>query len=142
MAHGTTDSVRRRLGKSFDEADHPRDARGRWTSGEGNVDVELDQDDHPEFHKLNSALDRHLGAIHADRVAAADHVKALQAIHDRVKRNHAKAQDALSDYNDLLDRNGYESSEGEEIDSADSFRGDLGDALNGLKPHVHGRKLK
>lgn len=143
MANGTTDTIRRRLGKSFSEEAHPRDGRGRWSSGDGDWDhSSLQDDDQAKMAKIDARLDGHLGTIHEARKQVAEHVGALQKAHDTIAKAHEKAQDALQEHNDILDEYGMEITESPEIDSADELRDGLSSAVDELKPHVHGRKLK
>ena len=146
MIGPASDTVRRRLGKAFDEADHPRDAGGRWSAGDGaSVDHDnLDDADREAITAVNARLDRHLDA----RRQAAEHVKALQGIQKTVETNHEKALDALDAHNDILDQ--YEegvfepilAEDSDAFDDASSFDDALTTSLAELKPHVHGRKLK
>jgi hypothetical protein len=150
MIGPASDTVRRRLGKGYDEADHPRDAGGRWTAGDGaSVDHDsLDDADREVINAVDARLDRHLGAIHEARRQAAEHVKALQGIQKTVEANHEQALDALDAHNDILDQ--YEegvfepilAEDSDEFDDASSFNEALKTSLAELKPHVHARKLK
>lgn len=131
------------LAKAFSEEDHPRDANGRWTSGDHAVDNSVFQpEDEARMHAIDARLDTHLGNIHAARKAAAEHVAALKRLGATVEKEHAKAFDALAEHNAVLDEYGFEDSESTDVDDADDLRSGIDDALDVLKPHVTAAKLK
>lgn len=131
------------LAKGFNEEDHPRDASGRWTSGDHAVDNSTFQpEDETRMHAIDARLDRHLGAIHAARQQAAEHVAALKRIGATVEKEHAKALDAFIEHNEVLGEYGFAESESTDVDDADELRSGIDDALDVLKPHVTAAKLK
>ncbi|TNC08455.1 hypothetical protein FF100_29420 [Methylobacterium terricola] len=131
------------LAKTFNEGDHPRDASGRWTSGDHAVDnATFQPEDEARMHAIDARLDRHLGNIHAARKQAAEHITALKRIGATVEKEHAKALDALTEHNEVLGEYGFAESESTDVDDADEFRSSIDDALDVLKPHVTAAKLK
>lgn len=150
MAEPARDTVRRRLGKAFDETAHPRDPGGRWTTGEGaKIDHDnLWDDDLADITAVNARLDTHLGAIHDAHTQAAEHVKALQGIQTTVASHYQDALDALDAHNEILDRyqdgthEPIHAEESDEFDRAAGFDKALRASLDALKPHVRGFGLR
>lgn len=147
MSHALRSLVRKfgslGLTKSFNKEDHPRDASGRWTSGDHAVDNSTFQpEDEARMHAIDARLDQHLGNIHAARKQAAEHIAALKRIGATIEKEHAKALDALTDHNGVLAEYGFAESESTDVDDADEFRSGIDDAIDVLKPHVTAAKLK
>ncbi|MFH6786308.1 MULTISPECIES: hypothetical protein [Methylobacterium] len=129
--------------KSFKEVDHPRDANGRWTSGDHAVDNSTFQpEDEARMHAIDGRLDKHLGNIHAARKQAAEHIAALEGIGATVEKEHAAALDALTGHNGVLGEYGFAESESTEVDDAAEFMSGIDDARDVLKPHATAAKLK
>lgn len=144
MVQVSSDSIRRRLGKAFDEADHPRDARGRWTSGSHAADnhANFPARDARRADAIDRRLDTHFAGLHAARRQIADHVQELKAAHKALSAHHAGAQRALSDLNDLYEKHDYEpiaEEEVAEIDEAGSLRASLAQLFEDTAVYVPAR---
>ena len=147
MAGTAIDTVRRRLGKAFDEAAHPRDAGGRWTAGEHALDhnANFPAHDARKAAALDARLDQHLGGIHEARQRIAQHVAALKDVHKDLTASHKGAQKALSDLNDLLEKHGYDGITEEEvadIDDANGLRAHLSNMFSDTRSYLTASKLQ
>ncbi|AYO81591.1 hypothetical protein [Methylobacterium brachiatum] len=147
MAEPACDTVRRRLGKGFDEADHPRDAGGRWTAGEHALDhaANLPPHDARKAEAIDVRLDQHLGGIHDARKRVAQHVATLKEVHKDLTAGHKGAQKALADLNDLLEKHGYEQIAEEEVDDIDEaagLRARLSDMFSETRSYLTPSKLQ